>query len=603
MDATYLTITRRLLGVSWALALLTGCFAQPAPARPATPSAQPTASSTVALTPAGAQLVVANRAAGSAAVVDAETLTVRAEIPVGGVPRTVALTPDGALALVTSAQTGTLSLLDLRTAQLVAQVPLGAEPYGVVADAARAYVSLTAGARVAVVDLATRTLVQTLPVESFPAGLALSGDYLYVTHLYTGRITRLYLPEPTQSQVMATEAEANLAQNLAWQPDGRRAYLPLTLMHTDAVPLRPEAAVSAIVKVLDLAEFTASAGEWIALAAPDRAVNLPVAAVVSPDGRWLYVANAGTDDVAVVDLSTQQTALVIAVGHNPRGLALSPEGSRLYVHNALDSSLSVVDVAYQESPGATMPRLSHVGTVALAAAPLSETLRLGQQLFNSALPPMSQGWLSCATCHFEGGHDARTWLGFPDGPRNTPTLFNLAQTAPYHWNGDLDELQDTELTVRAIQGGAGLIAGDVYPQAGAPNAGRSVELDALAAYLQALTPPPAPAEVDAATAERGARVLARWGCTNCHPAPRFTDQQTHTLARDGIGDAALQRSAGGLNFDTPALGGVWASAPFFHDGSAATLRDTLYRSGFHGMGWAMNASEVDDLLAYLQSLP
>jgi cytochrome c peroxidase len=214
----------------------------------------------------------------------------------------------------------------------------------------------------------------------------------------------------------------------------------------------------------------------------------------------------------------------------------------------------------------------------------------------------ADNWLSCATCHLDGGADARTWAGFPDGPRNTPVLFGAAGTLPLHWNGDLDELQDVEHTIRDIQGGAGLVEGAAHPTLGPGNAGRSAALDALAAYLATLTPPPSPYTVDAETLARGERAFRRWGCAVCHTGPGFTDLQAHT---SGIGDAALERrQAGPLpRFDTPALLGAWAAAPYFHDGSAATLRDTFFSAGFHNMGPAMNAQEVEDLVAYLQALP
>jgi len=91
-------------------------------------------------------------------------------------------------------------------------------------------------------------------------------------------------------------------------------------------------------------------------------------------------------------------------------------------------------------------------------------------------------------------------------------------------------------------------------------------------------------------------------CSGCHAAPLYTDRQAHVSA---IGDPALElHQAGPLpRFDTPSLLGVWATAPYFHDGSAATLRDTLFSAGFHKMGPAMDDREIDDLVAYLEALP
>ncbi|MEI4902565.1 c-type cytochrome, partial [Klebsiella pneumoniae] len=62
------------------------------------------------------------------------------------------------------------------------------------------------------------------------------------------------------------------------------------------------------------------------------------------------------------------------------------------------------------------------------------------------------------------------------------------------------------------------------------------------------------------------------GCASCHSGAKLTDRQGHNLARD------LPES------DTPSLIGVAASAPYFHDGSAASLDAVLgERGSVHGM--------------------
>ena len=57
--------------------------------------------------------------------------------------------------------------------------------------------------------------------------------------------------------------------------------------------------------------------------------------------------------------------------------------------------------------------------------------------------------------------------------------------------------------------------------------------------------------------------------------------------------------------DTPALHGVWATAPYLHDGSAPTLRDELTTRNpgdRHGATTTLGAAELDDLIAYLRCL-
>jgi YVTN family beta-propeller protein len=53
----------------------------------------------------------------------------------------------------------------------------------------------------------------------------------------------------------------------------------------------------------------------------------------------------------VNDLSASANYVMarIAVGKNPRGVAMSPDGRRLYVANRMDDSLSVIDTVSNKS--------------------------------------------------------------------------------------------------------------------------------------------------------------------------------------------------------------------------------------------------------------
>lgn len=569
---------------------LTACQITPTP--PPVVARPPISATALSLSPDGHFLAAVNPDSDSITLVDPASLAIIAEVGVGDDPRTVAFTRDSALALSANRGAGTVSWVDLKTLQPAGELAVGPQPYGVVADDDRAYVSLLAAGEIAVIDLESRTIFTRIAVEPFPAGLALAGRYLYATHFYTGRLTRIDLSSLQVAQVISTAAEANLSQFIALSPDGARAYLPQTRSNAGNRALTYDTTAFPMVSVIDLQTFAYQPEASLELAALDQPVSLPLAAALSSDGQMLYVLNAASDDVSVIDLTTNKASGHLVTGRHPRGLALSPDGSQLFTNDTLAGSLTIFDLAQSSTPPLTLS-LTHI--------PLAPDLLTGKRLFNSARPPMARDhWLACSVCHFDGGHDARTWLGFPDGPRDTPALFGLAETLPLHWSGDLDEMQDVEATIRTIQGGRGLIAGEAYDKLGPPNAARSPDLDALAAYLATLTVSPSPNPIDTATRARGERAFARWGCAVCHTAPVYSDQELHDTP---IGEAALERNPRGQFFDTPSLLGVWATAPYFHDGSAATLRDTLFSAGFHSVGLAMDAREVDDILAFMESLP
>jgi len=321
---------------------------------------------------------------------------------------------------------------------------------------------------------------------------------------------------------------------------------------------------------------------------------MPFAMALSPDGKTLYLVNAGSDDLSVIDLAANRGVAHLTVGANPRGIAITPDGTRVFVNNVLDGTLSVVETETH----------TIAETIGLTDIPLAKPILHGKRIFNSAAEPVltTDNWISCATCHFDGMMDARTWLGFPDGPRNTPSLLGVAQTLPMHWSGDFNELQDVEITIREIQVGGGLVQGEAHDALGRAHAGLSPELDALAIYMATLEIPPSPHATEQEQLLRGETMFNTLECQICHPPPLYTDLQLHDV---GTGDPTKERNSHGrgTNFDTPSLRALWLTAPYFHDGSASSLADVLRYGNEHNVAARLSAGELDDLVAFLRALP
>jgi hyaluronoglucosaminidase len=70
--------------------------------------------------------------------------------------------------------------------------------------------------------------------------------------------------------------------------------------------------------------------------------NNPQAAVVTPDGRTLYVTNSADGTVTPIDVATGKAGEVIQVGTGPEGLAVTPDGRTLYVADSQDNSVTPV---------------------------------------------------------------------------------------------------------------------------------------------------------------------------------------------------------------------------------------------------------------------
>jgi hypothetical protein len=117
-------------------------------------------------------------------------------------------------------------------------------------------------------------------------------------------------------------------------------------------------------------------------------------------------------------------------------------------------------------------------------------------------------------------------------------------------------------------------------------------------------PTPAKGSFDPAAAARGKTIFATTGkCATCHVPPLYTDAQfgvLHAPSETGMDPAYAERSATKKYRTTP-LRGLARHAPYFHDGSAATLTNVVshYDAVLHlGLG----AREKQDLVEFLKSL-
>lgn len=604
------------------------------------PDGYPSWSTSIATSPLDEAVWVVNPDSGSVTTVDATSLDKIAEVPVGLEPWSLAISPDGRSVYVVDRAAGTLVVMDAQSHVVRASVPVGPEPIAVALSptGSKAYLTVSSAAQVAVVDTEGYQVIARVQVEPMPYAIAVSDDgdledgdeRVYITHF-------LAFPQPggveatddgRAGRVTVIDAGTNtIANQITLLPDahgfpnllagitltGERAWVPQVRAAPD-LPNGLTSLVFAAVSSLDLS----LASEDVAARLPlndqetfGSPVNNPLVAAPSPDGARLYIVLAGSHLVEVVDVSDpHQPRLLkfLPVGSNPRGLALSRDGRRGYVMNYLSRSVTVLD----------LENLKPLAEVPVTSETLAPVVLRGKLLFNSATDPkLSRGsWISCASCHPHGGSDGVTWI-FPDGPRQTPALWYAGQTLPWHWSAALDELQDVEQTIQVIQHGLGLAPGTDSPPLDASNAGRSPDLDALAAFLEQgmRRPSPPPVEGDVA---QGRRLFQSAGCAACHGGPTWTSSampgRPGTLDPDGNGMVdVLLRDVGTFNprdirgetgFDPPSLFGVGLTAPYLHDGSMLSL-EALLASGHpdpQESGNGLDDEEIAALVAFLRAI-
>jgi YVTN family beta-propeller protein len=575
----------------------------------------------------GTRLLVANPDNGTVTVVDTIARKSVREIPVGDKPEGVSWIGSGPLAAVTVYHKDAVVFVDADQGRVVKRLPVPDEPYGIVTnkECTRAWVTHEYPGLVTEIDLKEQRIARQLPVGPFVRGLALSPDEsrLYVTEFYSAILHAVNLKEWKVVDSWKGHSTDNLCRNVVIHPRRPKAYLSHIRSKIDVID-----SSGSIFPHLSICDLIPSPSPGAL--GPQRRTSLaldtyngvyvvtnPWESALSPDGKRLYTIYAGTNDMNisnVIDDDYQEISRAgpaVRLGQNPRAIRLSPDGQFAYVYNALDFAVTVHQAT-------DMRRLA---SIKVCDPPKSPEWVRGKVLFNSSLPPLtSRRWIACFSCHPDGHSDGRVWQN-PEGLRKTPALMGLAHTHPLHWSADRDEVQDFEYTIRGrLMQGQGLLKGSLKPKLGFEAteleenlAGRSADLDALAVYCNSFdfTLSPhilAPGKLSVA-AERGKRLFFKdeVGCAQCHSGPYYTDsrlQKPFNLHEVGTGDDPTEKI--GPKYDTPTLLGVYRTAPYLHHGKAKTLRDVLTtcnKEDKHGKTSQLQASEIDDLVEFLKSLP
>ncbi len=358
----------------------------------------------------------------------------------------------------------------------------------------------------------------------------------------------------------------------------------------------------------------------------------------------LAIVGAGSDNVLVAHPGADDllAAPALTVGANPSAVAFLPDG-RLVTADRLSDTLSFVSPASLGHPAAA------VRTVTVGPSQRRTLGDRGELLFYSrALLPnnVATGPLSlytCAACHPDGQIDGRRH----PSKRNrffsmTKTCRNLVGTEPFLSIGKPGSFAAFADNIVATHAQGGLETPrtfDRYPvrlrlRDGEEWKGVTLSPEqvraALAAYMAEIpgerSPFVSPGRRTLTPAERRGFAAFKGNCARCHQLVRSTLDpreipSAEIEARLLAGDVALT-SADLYDVGTPVLGdggnnppslrGVWAAAPYFTDGSAATLKDVLARTNpeatkVHavenaGKTSALSPAVRDDLLAFLRAL-
>ncbi len=478
-------------------------------------------------------------------------------------PINIAVAPDLRLVSIASLWARQVTILPLTTAQgglaidrpsrKVLDLPFAPREQWISPDARHLVVADAFGGKLAIVDLRELSLLAIRSIEGHNIrGLAQSHDKTqlhFVHQLLNGHVAthreRVFWGT-VLGNVMKSVSLSDLVTPAEQQAGSKTSMRPIA--HWSLLPL----------------------GE------PGNGAGDPGSVVINSQGAAV-VALSGVNQVAIRK-TPRQPFVRREVGKRPAAIALSPSGDVAYVANRFDDSISVVDIS----------ELSVSKTISLGPRPAATLVDHGEQLFHDCRLSLD-GWYSCQSCHTDGHTCGLLNDNFGDGtlgaPKRVPSLLGGGQTGPWAWNGSQHRLRDQiHKSITTTMRGEQEDATDQH-------------LEALAAYVRTLVPPPSLREarghMDDAANERGRLVFVKTGCGDCHQAPTYTTAETY--------DVGLRDGRGTDHFNPPSLRGVSQRNRYFHDNRGRSLHDVLVNHNHQG-GRGLSKQDLADLLEFLNSL-
>jgi YVTN family beta-propeller protein len=583
----------------------------------------------LAMSPDGREIFVACEGSDSVVVVNTANREKVAAIPVGGSPANVAFSPDGRLAFASNRLDDTVSVIDVAKRKVVSTLAVGDSPHGVLTDqeGRLLYVLNALSNDISVFDVGSLKLVRTLSAGRGPWSLAMSPDgaRILVANMYSNFAFRA--PFDSEATLIDTRRGvveqrlkapgANLMMGVDWHPSGQFAFATLNRTKT-LVPMTQLIQGWTITNGLAILWRDGRVDE-VLLDEPGQGFADAADVAFTPDGRYALVTSAGTDRVAVVDVekllgilrratpyerehvlpnhlgkAVEFVTKYIPTMHSPRGVLAARDGKLAYVANALDDSLTVIDLA----------RMEAAGRIDLGGPKEISQIRRGERLFNSANITFRRQF-ACHSCHPDGHIDGLSYDIEADGlgvsPVDNRTLRGILDTAPFKWEGTNPSLQR--------QCGARLA---VFFTRLAPFTPE--QLDDLESYITTIPRPPnrfrALGAPLTAAQRRGKAIFERTEtndgrelplasrCPACHFPPYYTDRRVHDVGTQQLSDRQGK-------FDVPHLNNIYDSAPYLHNGMAATLEEiwTVYNpNDRHGVTNDMTKDQLNDLIEYLKTL-
>ena len=314
------------------------------------------------------KLIASNTADNTISIIDLETMKTEATVSLGIEPEHMALGPNGRLLAVGNIGAGSVSLVALGENRETARIDGLFEPHNLTfsPDGALLYVANLGANHVSVIDVAAGKVINEIPVAD-PTALAArgaddSGEFqgvINVTKTPDGRFGFAAHGESDALAVIDLRTQRTVKQltlgDLPWRAyttaDGRYMLVPnngdrtvsvISTASLEVVATLPGAEDMTGINTgwFETTAFVISRGESkvlvydlvdMAKVGEIALPSSPETGVVTPDGKKLYIALSGSNQVAVIDTRSRKlVTLIDDVGKEPWGATMV--GALNYCH-------------------------------------------------------------------------------------------------------------------------------------------------------------------------------------------------------------------------------------------------------------------------------
>ena len=305
----------------------------------------------LALDAATVRIVQTNAAGDSVMLIDPATNKVVGAIEGIEVNHGAAVAPDGSRFYITNEAESTVDVADGKTLKVIKHIPLTNHPNNIAVsrDGSRVYAAIVAGAgAIDVIDAATLTRVKSIRTEGGIHNVYVTpdGKFIVAGSIPGRKIT--VLDQATEEILWTLPTEDGVRPiGFEQNADGSTARLFVQLSNFNGF-IVIDFARHAIVNKIALPDVGAEKVTEGLQGSPSHGIG------VTPDGKTLCVLSKMNTRIYMYSMPDLKLLGESKVGHHPDWLTFTPDSRRVYVANAGSNSVSVIDIAARKEI-ATIP--------------------------------------------------------------------------------------------------------------------------------------------------------------------------------------------------------------------------------------------------------